>query len=152
MDVWRRGLCAMHAVHQKCHASRRPPDVILRRSFTRPSTALGDRRPGNEANFSSIVLRLLHPFPQPHPSPPLPSPPLPSPQPPIFCGRDHLLSPKPVFFCLFVCLFVCLFLQWGSQGTVLSIFVKRCIFEGKKIYQDPAVIRTSECQSAALTS
>ena len=37
------------AVHRKCHASRRPPDVILRTSFTRPSTALGDRRPGNEA-------------------------------------------------------------------------------------------------------
>ena len=33
------------------HASRRPPDVILRTSFTRPSTALGDRRPGNEASF-----------------------------------------------------------------------------------------------------
>jgi len=43
-------LC-MHntAVHRKCHASRHPPDVILCTSFTRPSTALGDRRPGNEA-------------------------------------------------------------------------------------------------------
>ena len=28
---------------------QRLPDVTLRRSFTRPSTALGDRRPGNEA-------------------------------------------------------------------------------------------------------
>ena len=37
------------AVHQKSHASRCPPDVILSRSFTRPSTVLGDRRPGNEA-------------------------------------------------------------------------------------------------------
>jgi len=27
-------------VHRKCHASRRPPDVILPRSFTRPSTTL----------------------------------------------------------------------------------------------------------------
>ena len=27
------------AVHQKCHASQRLPDVILRRSFTSPSTA-----------------------------------------------------------------------------------------------------------------
>ena len=41
----------VHAVHQKCHASRHPPDIILRTSFTRPSTAtaLGDRRPGNKA-------------------------------------------------------------------------------------------------------
>ena len=28
------------AVYWKCHASQRPPDIILRRSFTRPSTAL----------------------------------------------------------------------------------------------------------------
>ena len=28
------------AVYWKCHASRRPPDVILRRSFTRLSTVL----------------------------------------------------------------------------------------------------------------
>ena len=28
------------AVYQKCHASQRPPDVSLRRSFTRPSTVL----------------------------------------------------------------------------------------------------------------
>ena len=27
-------------VHRKCHTSRHPPDVIIRRSFTRPSTAL----------------------------------------------------------------------------------------------------------------
>ena len=32
--------CTSTAVHQKCHTSRRPPDVILRRSFTRPSTTL----------------------------------------------------------------------------------------------------------------
>ena len=33
---------ALHCstVYRKCHASRRPPDVILRRSFTRASTAL----------------------------------------------------------------------------------------------------------------
>ena len=30
------------------------PDVILRRSFTSPSTALGDRRPGNEARFKCV--------------------------------------------------------------------------------------------------
>ena len=30
---------------------KRLPDVILHRSFTRPSTALGDRRPGNEASL-----------------------------------------------------------------------------------------------------
>ena len=36
------------------HTSRCPPDVILRRSFTRPSTTLGDRRPGNEAMFSQL--------------------------------------------------------------------------------------------------
>ena len=34
----------MHAAIS--HASGRPPDVILHTSFTRPSTALGDRRPG----------------------------------------------------------------------------------------------------------
>ena len=38
------------------HASRRPPDVILRMSFTRPSTTLGDRRPGNEAIKSGRLL------------------------------------------------------------------------------------------------
>ena len=42
VDVWRRGLSrsayTSTAVHQKCHASKRPPDVILCRSFTRPST------------------------------------------------------------------------------------------------------------------
>ena len=32
--------CTSTAVHQKCHASRCPPDVILRRSFTRPSITL----------------------------------------------------------------------------------------------------------------
>ena len=43
---WTAVLCMHGAIS---HASRRPPDVILRMSFTRPSTALGDRRPGNEA-------------------------------------------------------------------------------------------------------
>ena len=44
------------------HASRRPPDVILRTSFTRPSTALGDRRPGNEASpYLSIYIPGLIP-------------------------------------------------------------------------------------------
>ena len=32
--------CTSTAVHWKCHASRRPPDIILRRSVTRPSTVL----------------------------------------------------------------------------------------------------------------
>ena len=42
--------CTGTAVHRKCHASRRPPDVILRRSFTKPSTALAvDLRARNEA-------------------------------------------------------------------------------------------------------
>ena len=52
LEAWLIVPC-MHntAIHQKCHASRRPPRVILRRSFTRPSTALGDRRPGNEATY-----------------------------------------------------------------------------------------------------
>ena len=39
----------MHAQRVISHASRHPPDVILRTSFTGPSTTLGDRRPGNEA-------------------------------------------------------------------------------------------------------
>ena len=43
---WTAVLCMHGAIN---HASRRPPDVILRTSFTRPSTTLGDRRPGNEA-------------------------------------------------------------------------------------------------------
>ena len=41
--------CSVMYARRVSHASRRPPDVIIRRSFTRPSTALGDRRPGNEA-------------------------------------------------------------------------------------------------------
>ena len=51
LEVWFIAPC-MHntAVYRKCHASRHPPDVILRTIFTRPSTALGDRRPGNEAS------------------------------------------------------------------------------------------------------
>ena len=42
LEAWLIAPC-MHntAVHRKCHTSKRPPDVILRRSFTRPSTALG---------------------------------------------------------------------------------------------------------------
>ena len=36
--------------------TQRLPDVILRRSFTRPSTALGDWRPGNEANTKVLVV------------------------------------------------------------------------------------------------
>ena len=32
------------------HAFRRLPDVIVHRNFIRPSTALGDRRPRNEAS------------------------------------------------------------------------------------------------------
>ena len=43
---WTAVLCMHGAIS---HASRHPPNVILRTSFTRPSTALGDRRPGNEA-------------------------------------------------------------------------------------------------------
>ena len=41
VDIGRRGLsCSSTAVHRKCHASQRLLDIILRRSFTRPSTAL----------------------------------------------------------------------------------------------------------------
>ena len=41
LEAWlMRHACTNTAVHWKCHASRRPPDIILRRSFTRPSTAL----------------------------------------------------------------------------------------------------------------
>ena len=43
---WTAVLC-MHGTIN--HTSRRPPDVSLRTSFIRPSTALGDRRPGNKA-------------------------------------------------------------------------------------------------------
>ena len=54
VDIWRCGLscrvCISTAVYWKCHASKCLPDVILCRSFTRPSTALGDWRPGNESN------------------------------------------------------------------------------------------------------
>ena len=35
-----RAIVAFFCIDRKCHASRRLPDVILRRSFTRPSTAL----------------------------------------------------------------------------------------------------------------
>jgi len=37
-EAWLIAPCT--AVHRKCHTSRRPPDIILRRSFTRPSTVL----------------------------------------------------------------------------------------------------------------
>ena len=41
VDVGRHGLSRNStAVHRKCHASQRLPDIILRRSFTRPSTVL----------------------------------------------------------------------------------------------------------------
>ena len=41
VDVGRRGLSrGSTAVHRKCHASQRLPAIILRRSCTRPSTAL----------------------------------------------------------------------------------------------------------------
>ena len=36
--------------------SRRPPDIILCRSFTRPSTVLGDKRPGNEASENPLTV------------------------------------------------------------------------------------------------
>ena len=45
----------MHGRHVS-HTSRRPPDIILCMSFTRPSTTLGDRRPGNEAIKSGRLL------------------------------------------------------------------------------------------------
>ena len=40
-ETWLIAWCVYNtAVHRKCHASQRPPDVILHRSFTRPSTML----------------------------------------------------------------------------------------------------------------
>ena len=42
LEAWINAPCMDNtAVHRKYHASRHPPDVILHRSFTRPSTALG---------------------------------------------------------------------------------------------------------------
>ena len=38
LEAWLITSCT--AVYQKCHTSKRPPDVILRMSFTRPSTVL----------------------------------------------------------------------------------------------------------------
>ena len=38
LEAWLSTLCT--AVHRKCHASRRPPNIILRRIFTRPFIAL----------------------------------------------------------------------------------------------------------------
>ena len=60
LEAWLIAPC-MHntAVHWKCHTSRRPPDVILCRSFTRPSTVLGDRRPGNEASKCTHAIAKL---------------------------------------------------------------------------------------------
>jgi len=40
------------------------PDIILRRSFTRSSTALGDWRPGNEATNGALTM-ILASFPGP---------------------------------------------------------------------------------------
>ena len=55
LEAWLIAPC-MHntAVHRKCHASRRPPDVILRRSFTRPSTALGVEGLGTRLLYNII--------------------------------------------------------------------------------------------------
>ena len=73
LEAWLIAPC-MHntAVHRKCHASRRPPDVILRSSFTRPSTALGDRRPGNEAinACNTSLMSSFHSRFSPVPDPP----------------------------------------------------------------------------------
>ena len=42
LEAWLIAPCRRNiAVHQKCHASRRPPDVILRMNFTRPSMIKG---------------------------------------------------------------------------------------------------------------
>ena len=50
LEVWHFRWTAVLCMHGAIsHASRRPPDIILRTSFTRPSTTLGDWRPGNEA-------------------------------------------------------------------------------------------------------
>ena len=48
------------------HTSRRPPDVILHRSFTRPSTALGDRKPGDKTNVLPGRVQVVS-FPDPPP-------------------------------------------------------------------------------------
>ena len=65
VDVGRCGLPhSSTAVHQKCHTSKRPPDVILRRSFTRPSTTLavieglGTRLILTISMFTSLIPRL----------------------------------------------------------------------------------------------
>ena len=48
-------------VYQKHHASKRPPDVILRRSFTRPSITLAvNWRPGNKATNGGKILNVPH--------------------------------------------------------------------------------------------
>ena len=74
LEAWLIALC-MHntAVHRKCHTSRCPPDVILHTSFTRPSTALGGRRAGNEAINAcntSLMSSSFHSRFSPVPDPP----------------------------------------------------------------------------------
>ena len=65
--ICRRGLHTMHAYalqFAKCHATKHPPDIILHRSFTRPSTTLavivglGTRLPDCAMDIS-LILRLL---------------------------------------------------------------------------------------------
>ena len=54
------------AVHQKWHASQRLPDIILRRSFTRPSTALAVIEGlGTRLNAGYVHARLVVSFPDP---------------------------------------------------------------------------------------
>ena len=53
---WTAVLCMHGAIS---HASRRPPDVILRRSFTRPSTVLGVEGLGTRLQSFSIKLEHL---------------------------------------------------------------------------------------------
>ena len=66
VDVWSHGTSGkLHACTHGAisHGSRRPPDVILRRSFTRPSTTLAViKRPGNKTMTFSIMSStpLLH--------------------------------------------------------------------------------------------
>ena len=55
LEAWHFWWTAMLCMHGAIsHTSRCPPDIILRRSLTRPSTALGDRRPGNDAKHESL--------------------------------------------------------------------------------------------------
>ena len=60
LETWLIALCmrcTRTAVHRKCHTSRRPPDVILRRSFT---SVTCDWRPGNEATVLQYILFQSH--------------------------------------------------------------------------------------------